>query len=73
MPPTTLTACVCADISGLAWTRLGARGCQLGVRRSDGPTTNFLGFKDKVGSQQTGGGAAAAAAAAGAGRLNVGC
>jgi len=30
------------------WTRLGSRGCQLGVRRAEGPTINFLGFKDKV-------------------------
>lgn len=38
-----------ADISGLVWTRLGQpRGCLLGVRRADGPTINFLGFKDKV-------------------------
>ncbi|WIA31627.1 hypothetical protein OEZ86_002510 [Tetradesmus obliquus] len=36
------------DISGLVWTRLGQpRGCLLGVRRADGPTINFLGFKDK--------------------------
>ncbi|KAF8070915.1 TPS5 [Scenedesmus sp. PABB004] len=36
------------DITGLVWTRLGAvRGCQLGVRRGEGPTVNFLGFKEK--------------------------
>jgi hypothetical protein len=37
-----------AEITELVWTRLGARGCQLGIRRSEGPTVNFLGFKDKV-------------------------
>lgn len=36
------------EIAQLVWTRLGSRGCQLGVRRSEGPTINFLGFKDKV-------------------------
>jgi hypothetical protein len=31
------------------WTKLGMpRGCLLGVRRADGPTINFLGFKEKV-------------------------
>jgi hypothetical protein len=37
------------------WTRLGSRGCQLGIRRAEGPTVNFLGFKDKVGGRGLGG------------------
>lgn len=43
-----------AEITELVWTRLGSRGCQLGIRRSEGPTINFLGFKDKVGAQGRG-------------------
>lgn len=35
------------EITELVWTRLGSRGCQLGIRRAEGPTVNFLGFKDK--------------------------
>lgn len=36
-----------ADIEGLYWTK-NPRVCQLGVRVRDGPTTNFLGFQEKV-------------------------
>eukprot|EP00879_Flechtneria_rotunda_P026994 GHRR01028848.1.p1 GENE.GHRR01028848.1~~GHRR01028848.1.p1 ORF type:complete len:661 (+),score=230.98 GHRR01028848.1:215-2197(+) len=35
------------DITNLVWTKLGSRGYQLGVQRTDGPTVNFLGFKEK--------------------------
>lgn len=34
------------DMEGLYWTK-NSRVCQLGVRVKDGPTTNFLGFRDK--------------------------
>lgn len=34
------------EIDGLYWTKV-SRGCQLGVRRKEGHTVNFLGFRDK--------------------------
>ncbi len=38
---------VSADVSELAWTKT-SKGCQLSVRPNEGPTVNFLGFRDKV-------------------------
>jgi structure-specific recognition protein 1 len=43
----TLSRPFLADMEGLYWTK-NSRVCQLGVRVKDGPTTNFLGFRDKV-------------------------
>lgn len=37
----------CTDIVGLYWTKV-SRGCQLGIRRAEGATVNFLGFREKV-------------------------
>mmetsp|Transcript_4974 Transcript_4974/g.10722 ORF Transcript_4974/g.10722 Transcript_4974/m.10722 type:complete len:694 (-) Transcript_4974:634-2715(-) len=34
------------DLTGLIWTK-NSRGCQLGVHTKEGPTTNFLGFREK--------------------------
>lgn len=34
------------EIDGLYWTKV-TRGCQLGVRRKEGHTINFLGFREK--------------------------
>lgn len=42
LPPET------AEISSLAWTPLASNRCQLSLRRSDGSTVNFLGFKNAV-------------------------
>ena len=40
--------CWCpADIDRIIWTKV-SRGCQLGVKRKDGSTTNFIGFRDKA-------------------------
>ncbi len=36
------------DIDGFVWSK-SSRGCQLTVKRSSGPVTQFLGFIDKVG------------------------
>lgn len=47
-PPRTPPTKQRTEITELVWTRLGSRGCQLGIRRAEGPTVNFLGFKDKV-------------------------
>jgi hypothetical protein len=46
-PAAAAWACPPAEVTGLFWTKL-ASGCQLGVRRGEGSTVNFLGFKDKV-------------------------
>eukprot|EP00891_Asterochloris_glomerata_P007691 jgi/Astpho2/7691/Aster-02572 len=35
------------DIDRIIWTKV-SRGCQLGVKRKDGSTTNFIGFRDKA-------------------------
>ncbi|GBF95966.1 FACT complex subunit [Raphidocelis subcapitata] len=35
------------DVTGLHWTKIGGRGCQLGVTRREGATVNFVGFRDK--------------------------
>ncbi len=35
-----------AEIQGLTWSKL-ARGCMLGVMRSEGPRLCFMGFRDK--------------------------
>ncbi|KAI8462425.1 MAG: structure-specific recognition protein-domain-containing protein [Monoraphidium minutum] len=35
------------DVTGLLWTKIGGRGCQLGVTRKEGATVNFVGFRDK--------------------------
>lgn len=45
--PTPYTAISVSDMDGLYWTKT-SRSCQLGVRVKDGPTTNFLGFREKV-------------------------
>lgn len=37
-----------AEVTGLVWTLVGKRGGQLGVRRANGPTVNFMGFKPAV-------------------------
>ena len=36
------------DIDGFVWSKT-SRGCQLTVKRTSGPVTQFLGFIDKVG------------------------
>ena len=38
---------ISADVEGLFWTK-GSRSCQLGVRVKDGPTTNFIGFRNQA-------------------------
>ena len=37
-----------ADIEGLTWSRV-QRGCILGVRRKQGSTLTFIGFREQVG------------------------
>jgi hypothetical protein len=44
-----------ADITGLFWMKVSKdRGCQLGIRRAEGPTVNYLGFREKVHFEQLG-------------------
>ena len=47
-PLRAVSKCWCsADIDRIIWTKV-SRGCQLGVKRKDGSTTNFIGFRDKA-------------------------
>lgn len=38
---------LCAEVESLFWMKI-VRGCQLSVRRKEGSSVNFLGFREKV-------------------------
>lgn len=46
-PQTPSILTLLPEIEGLYWTK-SSRGCFLGVRVKHGPTTNFIGFREKV-------------------------